>query len=89
MTSVLENMKRTAQAVCYGYEQWEVNAVLAPRADVCVHEVGPRSLGRPPKNNSQYREYFATVQSLFHDFKVGRHWRARGGKIADMTARLK
>ncbi|KAI7221580.1 hypothetical protein KC333_g1648 [Hortaea werneckii] len=64
-------MKHTAQAVCDGYEKWEIDAVMAPRTQDCIHHLGPKSLGRPFRNNQQYCAYFSTVQAIFHDFKVG------------------
>lgn len=72
MSTLLTNMKHTAQAVCDGYERWEIDAVMAPRTQDCIHHLGPKSLGRPLRNNEQYSAYFSTVQTLFHDFKVGR-----------------
>ncbi|GAB1737384.1 hypothetical protein NU219Hw_g1529t1 [Hortaea werneckii] len=63
-------MKHTAQAVCDGYEKWEIDAVMAPRTQDCIHHLGPKSLGRPLRNNEQYCAYFSTVQTLFHDFKI-------------------
>ncbi|KAI6833465.1 hypothetical protein KC332_g12649 [Hortaea werneckii] len=70
MSTTLANMKHTAQAVCDGYERWGVDAVMAPRADDCIHHLGPKSLGRPLRNNEQYRAYFYTLQTLFQDFKI-------------------
>lgn len=70
MASIMDNMKQTAQAVCDGYTKWEIEAVMKPRAENCTHHLGPRSLGRPPRDNQQYRKYFSSVQSLFHDFQV-------------------
>ena len=58
------------QLVLDGYERWEVEAVMAPRAGNCTHQILPKSLGRQPQNNTEYRQYFATVTPLFKDFKV-------------------
>ncbi|KAI7115138.1 hypothetical protein KC343_g18671 [Hortaea werneckii] len=70
MSTILANTKHTAHAVCDGYERWEMDAVMAPRAHDCIHHLGPKSLARPLRNNEQYRAYFHTVQTLFQDFKI-------------------
>lgn len=69
-STVLENMKRTAEAVLDGYRAWEIEAIMKPRTDDCVHQLLPKSLGRPGRDNKNYREYFATVANIFKDFKV-------------------
>ncbi|KAK3684537.1 hypothetical protein LTR37_020179 [Vermiconidia calcicola] len=70
-TSVLDNMKRTTQATIDGYRKFEIDAIMAPRADDCVYEALPKSMGAPALDNESYREFFSTqVIPLFEDFKV-------------------
>lgn len=70
MSSLLENMKRTTHAQLYGYRQWDLNAILAPRAGNCTYHYLPQSMERPVMNNEQFREYFSTVIPLLQGFDV-------------------
>lgn len=54
-----------------GYNQWDVDAILAPRAAECTQQVLPYRLGRPVRNNAEYRDYFAkAVIPYFKSFHV-------------------
>lgn len=54
-----------------GYNQWDIDAIIAPRAAECTQQVLPYRLGRPVRNNAEYREYFAkTVIPYFKSFQV-------------------
>lgn len=70
MSSLLENMKRTAHEQLNGFKQWNLDAILAPRADNCVYTYLPQSMGRPPMNNDAYREYFSGILPLLQGFDV-------------------
>ncbi|TKA65024.1 hypothetical protein B0A55_10565 [Friedmanniomyces simplex] len=70
MADLLDNMKRTAKAVVDGYNKWDIDAIMAVRADNCIHHVLPKSLGREPRNNEDYRKYFASIMPLFKDFTI-------------------
>lgn len=64
-------MKRTTQATIDAYNKWDLEAILAPRSDSCVYQFRPLSLKQPARNNSEYREYYATqIIPLLQDFKV-------------------
>lgn len=69
-SSVLENIKRTTQAQLEGYRKWDVDAILAPRAENCIYKYRPESMERPEMNNAQFREYFSTVIPLLQGFDV-------------------
>jgi hypothetical protein len=69
--AVLENIKRSTQATIDAYHRWDLDAILAPRADNCIYQFRPLSLKQPPRNNAEYREYYASqIIPLFQDFKV-------------------
>jgi hypothetical protein len=68
---VLENIRRTTQATIDAYHKWDLDAILAPRSSDCVYKFRPLSLKQPPRNNAEYREYYASqIIPLFQDFKV-------------------
>lgn len=61
---------RTALRVIEGYNKWDIEAIMAPRAASCTQRVHPVRLGRPFLNNKEYREWFASIQHAFHHFEV-------------------
>lgn len=70
MSSLLENMKRTTRAQLDAYNKWDLDAIMTPRADDCVYRYLPESMNRPPMNNEQFREYFASILPLLQGFDV-------------------
>lgn len=72
MTSAeASQLRKTAQAFVDGYNAWNIDAILAPRADNCTQRVLPLRLDRPTLNNEQYREFFdKRVIPHFSNFKV-------------------
>lgn len=70
MPSLRETMKRTTQAQLDGYRKWNVEAIVAPRADDCIYTYHPESMGRPPMNNDQFKDWFSTMIPLLKDFDV-------------------
>jgi hypothetical protein len=71
MSSILDSMKATAHAAIDGFNQWDIDAIMMPRAENCTHLVLPRSLGRKELNNEGYRPYFAAIMPLLRKFRVG------------------
>lgn len=62
---------QTALRVINGYQNWDLDAIFAPRAENCTQQVLPASLTRPPLSNSQYREYLANgVVPHFKNFQL-------------------
>jgi len=61
-------MELTAHTLVDAYSRWDIEAIMAPRAEDCVHQLLPLSLGRKPMNNSEYRKYFTMITPLFQDF---------------------
>ena len=70
MSTLLENMKRTTHTQLDGYRRWDLDAILAPRADNCIYRYLPESMERPAMNNEQFREYFSTVIPLLQGFNL-------------------
>jgi hypothetical protein len=60
----------TALAVVAGYNEWNMDAILAPRAENCTHRVYPARLNRPAMNNTAYNEYFSNFLPYFRNFNV-------------------
>lgn len=60
----------TALAFIAGYNEWNMDAILAPRAENCMHRVYPARLSRPNMNNTEYRTYFSAFLPLYKDFNV-------------------
>lgn len=61
---------QTALSVIDGYNKWDIDAILAPRASDCTQEVLPYRLGRPAMGNTDYREYFSKLMPCFSAFHV-------------------
>lgn len=70
--SASETMKATADAWLTGFKHWDVEELVAPRADDCVHEIYPTTMGIPPSTNADFRAFFEPLKS-FKDAKV-RHF---------------
>ncbi|OCT44851.1 hypothetical protein CLCR_06484 [Cladophialophora carrionii] len=58
--TVLENMKRYTQRLLDAYAAWDLDAILADRAEECVYHARPGTTGLPPRNNAEYREWYTT-----------------------------
>ncbi|KAK3669823.1 hypothetical protein LTR78_010281 [Recurvomyces mirabilis] len=65
-----DNMTRTTHRMIDSYNQWDIDAMIANRTADCVTEILPKSMGREPMNNTEYRMYFASVMSMFQGFTV-------------------
>lgn len=69
--SSLAAQKATAAALIAGYNAWDIDLMLAPRAPECVQQVLPASLGLKPHDNEQYRKYFEEqLSKMFTGFEV-------------------
>lgn len=70
MTTEPSQLRKTAQAAIDGYNAWDIDAILAPRAPDCTQRVYPARLNRPAFTNERYREFFTNnVQPHFEDFR--------------------
>jgi len=70
MNTLLENIKRTTQAVIDGYGKWNIDSIMEYRDENCMQSLSPKSLGEISWNNAEYRKYFIKMMFLFHDFNV-------------------
>lgn len=71
--TTLSNQRATAAALIAGYNAWDIDQILAPRAPDCVQQVLPASLKREPRTNEEYRRFHEEkIGSLFKNFKVHR-----------------
>ena len=62
--SSAETMKATADAWLTGFKNWDVEALVAPRADDCIHEIYPTTLEIPPSTNADFRAFFEPLKSF-------------------------
>ena len=68
---VRNNMERTVEATIAGFEVIDYPSLAATRTDDFVYQFLPLSLGAPPRNMDEYREFFLNVFSMaFQEFKV-------------------
>ncbi|KAI1317017.1 hypothetical protein F5Y16DRAFT_160305 [Xylariaceae sp. FL0255] len=62
--------RQTALAVVDAYNKWSLDTIMAVRADNCIHQVLPRTLGRQEMDNATYAGYFGAMIPHFKDFTV-------------------
>lgn len=71
MDAEQSQLLQTALRFIQGYQKWDIEAILDPRAENCTQQVFPASLGLPKLNNSQYREYLTNgIMAHFTNFQV-------------------
>ncbi|KAJ9617033.1 hypothetical protein H2200_000754 [Cladophialophora chaetospira] len=58
--TVLDNMKRYDQRILDAYAAWNLDAIMADRAEECVYHARPETAGLPPRNNAEYRQWYTT-----------------------------
>ena len=69
--SLRDNMKRTTQKTIDGFNKMDYEVLAATRSDDFIYQFLPLSLGVPPRNNEQYREFFqSTFLLAFQKFDV-------------------
>jgi hypothetical protein len=72
-SEVRSNMESTLQAMIDGFNApLDYDALRATRSDDFIYQFLPESLGAPPRNNDEYKEFFMNqLKPLFTVFKVG------------------
>jgi hypothetical protein len=68
--STLAAQKATAKAVMDAFNSWDIEKIMAYRHPDCQLQILPKSLGRPVRNNDEYRERLVQIMPWFRDFKV-------------------
>ncbi|KAI0534836.1 hypothetical protein GGR58DRAFT_504932 [Xylaria digitata] len=63
-------LRQTALAVIDSYNKWSIEAIMGLRAEDCVTQILPRSLGRPAMDNATYETWFKSMMPYFKDFTV-------------------
>lgn len=59
-------MKATANAWLTGFKHWDVEELVAPRADQCLHEIYPTTMSISPATNSDFRALFEPLKTFEH-----------------------
>jgi len=62
--------RQTALAAVQGFNDWTIEAILAPRAPDCTHHVLPATIGRPPMTNEQFQGLLVMMIPKFKRFTV-------------------
>jgi hypothetical protein len=57
-------------AVIASYNQWDTDAIIAPRAPNCTQRTFPERLGAAPMNNTAYQGFISTIMPYFSNFTV-------------------
>lgn len=70
MTSTLANMKRVTEAFIEGFTTYNLDAIVGSRTPECLQYVQPKTLGRPPLSNEDYKQQMTTAWQSFTDWKV-------------------
>ncbi|KAJ3496566.1 hypothetical protein NLG97_g2574 [Lecanicillium saksenae] len=73
MTTLREKQEATARALFDGYNQYEAEAVLAPRAPECIHSWWPTSMKRPSKTNDEFRQFFKPMEKTMKNYRCKIH----------------
>ncbi|KAF2965227.1 hypothetical protein GQX73_g8350 [Xylaria multiplex] len=63
-------LRQTALAVIDSYNKWSIEAIMGHRAEDCVTQILPKSLGRPAMDNATYETWFKSMMPYFKDFTV-------------------
>jgi ketosteroid isomerase-like protein len=71
--SSLAAQQSTAQTFINAYNTWDIEAIMKYRTPDCQQQVLPFSMGKPAKNNTEYRSYFESIMPLFSNFTVKVH----------------
>jgi hypothetical protein len=58
--SVLANMKQYTKRLLDAYAAWNLDAILADRAEECVYHARPETIGMPPRTNAEYRQWYTS-----------------------------
>lgn len=61
---------KTAMRVIEGYNKWNIEDIMAPRAPDCSQQVYPVRMDRPKMDNETYRTFFSAMIPRFQDFTI-------------------
>ncbi|KAH9943287.1 uncharacterized protein BXZ73DRAFT_97337 [Epithele typhae] len=64
----ISRRRQTAFQVLDSYKAWDLDQILACRTEDCIQQILPRSLNRPPMDNTTYRTFFGGVMPYFKNF---------------------
>lgn len=69
--TILTNMHAAVGTLISGLEDWDVDKILAPRAEDCVQKVYPKTMEMAPMSNDAFRAFFeGGLKDTFWDVKV-------------------
>lgn len=73
MAATKSKQRETADEVIAAFNAWDIERIMGVRAENCVQQVLPRSLGREEMDNATYRPYFSAIMPLLKGFTVTVH----------------
>ena len=68
MSAKRSTLYKTAISLISGYNEWNIDAIVAPSAPNCTQQVLPTRLGRPSMDNESYRQFFTAIMPMFKDW---------------------
>ena len=70
-SDIAANMRAATERLVMSFNgQWKTEEAIAPRAENCMHEILPASLGIPKKNNADWATRLDGIKHLILEAKV-------------------
>ncbi|KAJ4390943.1 hypothetical protein N0V93_004542 [Gnomoniopsis smithogilvyi] len=69
----MSKRRETAIEVMDAFKAWDIDRIIAYRAENCTQQVVPKSLDRPAMDNAAFRQYFGGIMPLFKNFTPTTH----------------
>ncbi|KAF2994540.1 hypothetical protein E8E14_000189 [Neopestalotiopsis sp. 37M] len=66
----MSKRRETALQAIQALNDWDIEAIMAYRHEDCIHEMLPKSLGRPPADNATFRKHFSALMPLLKNYKA-------------------
>ncbi|KAK5173537.1 uncharacterized protein LTR77_002218 [Saxophila tyrrhenica] len=70
MSSNLDNQKSLTAKFIKIEEAWDIEANIQLRTNDCIYHLRPTTLGHPPRNNDEFREFYTSLKALWTDYKL-------------------
>lgn len=71
MPSAHKNLKELADAFMSVEATWDIEKIMGIRTADCTHQLLPRSLGHPSRNNEEFKSFYNQLVPLWFNYKVG------------------
>ncbi|KAM7190921.1 hypothetical protein V8F33_009154 [Rhypophila sp. PSN 637] len=61
---------RVAMSLIDGYNEWNIEKIMEPRAPECTHQLLPASLKYPELGYQKYKSFFSSMMPYFRNLKA-------------------